>query len=451
MRQRLERHLLAQLVALGEHHISGLLCTAGRQSLDWTADYRMYSRCRIDPERLFAPVRAALLARQQPGEPLVVAVDDTRLRKSGRKVAGAHYTRDPLGPRFQVNFIWAQRFVQSSLACGSGPEARLVPIGWQHAPTVKKLSGKASDAERQAYREACRAQSLGRVASTQLQQTRAWFDQHGARQRTLWCIVDGGYTNSTLLKSLPLNTELIGRIRRDAKLYFPPSAGAAKGRKRVYGEAAPTPEQLRQDDSVPWRTVRVWIGCKQHELRVKTLGPLRWRAAGGQHDLLLVVIAPLRYRITPQGRRLYRQPAYLIATDPLADTQATVQRYILRSDIEVNFRDEKTLLGVGEAQVRDARAVQNVTATQVAAYALLLTAGRDSSCGEQTFSLPRPKWQRRPPVRATTQRLIQQLRYELWGSSLHFSGFVSTCSSTRSPENSLHNPFPALFYSSRYS
>jgi len=41
---------------------------------------------------------------------------------------------------------------------------------------------------------------------------------------------------------------------------------------------------------------------------------------------------------------------------------------------QVNFRDEKTLLGVGEAQVRDQDAVQNVTATAVAGYALLLAA-----------------------------------------------------------------------------
>ena len=451
MRQRLERHLLAQLVALGEHSIAGLLSTAGRESLDWTADYRMYSRCRIRPEHLFAQVRAALLAEQPDDEPLVVAIDDTRIRKTGRKVAGAHYTRDPMGPRFQVNFIWVQRFVQVSMAGGSGAEARLVPIGWQHAPTVKKPSNKASDDERKAYRDACRAHALGRVASTQLHQMRAWFDQHGAHQRTLWCVVDGGYTNSTVLKHLPANTHLIGRIRSDAKLHFPPQATSGKGRKRVYGETAPTPEQLRQDNSVPWETIRVWIGAKQYPVKVKTLGPLRWRAAGGGHDLKLLVIAPLPYHTTPRGKRMYRKPAYLIVTDPDADTATIVQRYIRRWDIEVNFRDEKTLLGVGEAQVRDARAVQNVTAMQVAAYALLLAAAQQVSPRDDSFALPRPKWQRRPPVRATTARLVQQLRFELWGAALHFSGFVSPSRSTRSAVNTLPNPRSALLYASRYS
>ena len=452
MQQRLERHLLAQLVALGDHHISGLLCTAGRQALDWSADYRMYSRDRIDPQCLFAQVRAALLERLPPDEALLVSLDDTRVRKSGRKVAGTHYTRDPMGPRFRVNFIWAQRFLQLSMACGSGAEARLVPIDWQHAPTVKKPGPKASDDERTAYRKACREHSLGRVASARLKHTRAWFDQHETRRRTLWCLVDGGYTNRTVWKTLPANTELIGRIRSDAKLYFlPQPVKGRKGRKRLYGAPAPTPEGLRQDDSVPWQTVRVWIGSTQYKLRVKTLDGLRWRPAGGGHDLKLVVIAPMTYHTTPNGKRWYRKPAYLICTDPSAETQLIVQRYIRRWDIEVNFRDEKTLLGVGEAQVRQAQAVQNVTAMQVAAYALLLTAACEAGSAEEAFALPRPKWQRQAPVRATTQRLIQQLRYELWGHALHSSGFVAPTASPRSDENTLHNPFPAVFYSSRYS
>ena len=33
-------------------------------------------------------------------------------------------------------------------------------------------------------------------------------------------VVDGRFTNAKLLKNLPPNTTLIGRIRRDAKLFF---------------------------------------------------------------------------------------------------------------------------------------------------------------------------------------------------------------------------------------
>lgn len=76
----------------------------------------MYSSQRVDPGKLFAPVRQALTSRLAPGAPLVTALDDTRLRKSGRKTHGVKYTRDPLGPPFHVNFIKAQRFLQISMA-----------------------------------------------------------------------------------------------------------------------------------------------------------------------------------------------------------------------------------------------------------------------------------------------------------------------------------------------
>jgi hypothetical protein len=70
---------------------------------------------------------------------------------------------------------------------------------------------------------------------------------------------------------------------------------------------------------------------------------------------------------------LYRKPSFLICTDPDASIREILHAYLWRWDIEVNFRDEKTLLGVGQAQVRDERSVEYVPALAVAAYAMLLT------------------------------------------------------------------------------
>src|SRR5690606_1063442 len=106
-----------------------------------------------------------------------------------------------------------------------------------------------------------------------------------------------------------------------------------------------------------------------------------------------IVIAPIRYRVTTAGKYLYRSPAFLIATDPEASPQEIVQRYIYRWDIESNFRDEKTLLGVEEAQVRGAHSVENVTGVAVAAYAMLLTASRNLD-PSRDLTLPNPRWNR---------------------------------------------------------
>jgi hypothetical protein len=91
---------------------------------------------------------------------------------------------------------------------------------------------------------------------------------------------------------------------------------------------------------------------------------LLWRTAGQDLRLRIVVIAPLAYcrRPTPgrpQGKILYRQPAFLLCTNPALPVQQIVQQYFWRWNIEVNFREEKPLLDAGQAQVRHRHSCQD--------------------------------------------------------------------------------------------
>jgi SRSO17 transposase len=451
-RERLARHVLAQLVCLGSHTLTGVLTTCGRQGRDWSADYRMYARDRVRPEDLFATVRAHLCA-QHTG-PVVVALDDTRLRKTGKKTHGVKYMRDPLSPPFRVNFIRAQRFLQLSMASpGEHGQARMVPVDWVHAPLPAKPGSKATQAQQDEYKAQRKAACLSQLAVERLQHLRAWLNGHQAQTRTLWSTVDGSFSNKTVLAGLPENTTLVGRIRKDTKLYYrPEEQPLARGRRRRYGRRAPTPEELRQDDTKPWQEIEAFFGGQTRQLRAKRLGPVRWRVAGGERDLQVVVLAPTPYRLTQQSKLLYRQPAYLICTDPDAPIEQVVQHYLWRWDIEVNFRDQKTVLGLGEAQVRTPHAVQNVTAVAVAAYALLLCAA--AHCQREatlTERLPPPKWQRHKSHRPTTAGLIRNLRHELWAGSIHFSSFATTKPQNTKPQKITPCLQSSLFYAARYT
>lgn len=447
--QRMMEHVLAQLACLGTHTITGLLQTCGRQFRDWSADYRLYERDRVNPEHLFEPVRQ-WLCNEQFG-PIVLAMDDTRLRKTGTKVHGAKYMRDPMGPPFRVNFIRAQRFLQTSMACkGPNGQARMIPVDWIHAPVPTKPKVTASEQQHQEYREESKRCRISAVGVNRIAHLRAWFNENGAKNKRLWAAVDGSFTNGTVLKSLPENTTLVGRIRADAKLFYLPDQQLQKGRRRTYGEKAPTPQQVRQDETIAWQQVTVFFGGELRELRVKQLKPIRWRAAGGNHTLQMLVVAPTPYRLSKNGKTLYRQPAYLICTDPDAPLQEVVQHYLWRWDIEVNNRDEKTILGVGDAQVRTPQAVQNVTGCAVAAYAMLLAAAAQCQRLHADFDhLPAPKWRRKKSCRPTTANLIQNLRYELWANATNFSGFVINKHLNNKPQKC---PLPiqsALFYAAR--
>ena len=234
--------------------------------------------------------------------------------------------------------------------------------------------------------------------------------------------VEGSYCNETVIKGLPERTTLIGRIRKDAKLFHLPrdEDQPAVGAKRKYGRKAPTPEQLLQDSTVPWQEVSAFAAGKTHTFRVKTLSPVLWTKAGADRPLRLVVIAPVGYRLRKGSKLLYRRPAFLICTDPDMPLEKILQYYIWRWDIEVNHRDEKQIIGVGQAQLRSEKSVNRHPTFAVASYSmLLLAAARAYGLNATEGTLPPPKWRNQEnKQRISTQKLIQQLRSEVWSCAL---------------------------------
>ena len=437
--------------------MTGLLTTCGQEFQDWSAPYRLFSDDRLPLAEIYAVLRRGVLAELPPQAPLSVAIDDSLLHKTGIRIPGVAWRRDPLGPHFQTNFVRAQRVLQFSAAVPlSACAYRMVPICFLHAPTPVKPSPKASAEEWAAYKKAAKLARLPLLAAQQIAALRRQLDaEPNGVQRLLQCVVDGGYTNETVLKKLPARTILIGRIRKDAKLYFPPEAlpgSSSRGRPRHYGALAPTPEQLRTNDAVPWTPLEVSVSGAPHQIWIKCLRPILWRTAGLEHTLQLVVIAPLCYRLRRGSKLLYRQPAFLICTDPQLDLRSLVQGFVQRWGIEVNFREQKTLLGVGQAQVRHPDSVQSVPALQVASYAMLQLACLHTLDGQaKPDLLPQPKWAGGDAPRFSTQRAISQLRAEVWGRALglrNFSGFASVGLPITKPEKFAPDLTSAVLYAS---
>lgn len=136
---------------------------------------------------------------------------------------------------------------------------------------------------------------------------------------------------------------------------------------------------------------------------------------------------------------------------PSADIASVRQAYLWRWDIEVNLRDEKTLLGVGQAKVRNPAATLDVPQMMVAAYSLLLAAATDVygvKAGRTV--LPMPKWRKRHhDQRASTMDLIKALRTELWADTIehtaatHFANPSPNC--TKSSQLTI-SPNTAILY-----
>src|SRR4030067_127849 len=104
----------------------------------WSPDFRLFEEARVQPDALFRVARQAVETQLPPGAPFVALMDDTLFRKRGRHIAGTAWRRDPLGPPFQTNLVWGQRFLQLAAARRGrqGPSpARAIPIDFRHCPS----------------------------------------------------------------------------------------------------------------------------------------------------------------------------------------------------------------------------------------------------------------------------------------------------------------------------
>lgn len=436
--------------------MTNLISTSGRQFDDWTADYRFFSKDRVDPDCLFDSIRNEVVKELAPESPLIVAMDDTITRKKGRKIPGTWWRRDPMSPFFQANLVWGRQFLQISAVLPADEEdkpGRAIPIDFIPSPTPIRPKRKAPPEEWTQYRRECRARSLAQQGVERLQRLRAKMSAEGEAHRPLWVSVDGSYTNGTVLKQLPEHTTLIGRIRRDALLHPPadPRNDGTMGRSRLYGITRITPQDVLKDPSIEWQTAPVYAVGKVHAMRYKTVSPLLWRSAGANRPLKLVVIAPLEYRPSSRSRLLYRNPAFLVCTDPDLDPRKVLSAYVSRWDIEVNIRDEKQLLGFDQAQVRTAQSARIAPSFAVAAYSiLLLAAARAFGVNGIPCALPPPKWRaHETKLRASTSDLMNHLRFEIWGRAINaatFTDFVNSSPPTATRKKPQPSLASTLFY-----
>jgi hypothetical protein len=387
------------------------------------------------------------------GEPLVVAMDDSLLRKTGRKIQGVRWQRDPMSPPFHVNFVRGLRVLQLSAALPQGQgAARLVPIDFQHAVLPARPSKKATAQELEDYKKLRAQKNINVLGQERVETLRQEMDRHDSAGRKLVVGVDGRFTNKTFLKKVPGRTVIVGRIRKDAVVHELPESQPSLGRKRKYGKLIWTPEQLLKDEKIACQSVRAFAAGKEHAFEIKQMGPVVMRLDRAARPVRIMVIKPLGYRLKKGGKLLYRQPAFLMCTDPEMSLEDFLQDFLWRWDIEINFRDEKTILGVGQAQVRTEASNQNAPALAVSAYALLLLASVQAyGKAGAPDRMQEAKWYRRgQQERPSTNELINQLRRELWSEAInpaHLSDFMSKGSPDENPPKSPVPLASALFLS----
>lgn len=393
------------LCGVGRRTITRSLCFQGRDQEEWSADYKVFSRSPWDAQDLFDAVWKQAVPNYAPKGYIAIGIDDTGLARTGKKVPKTTWLRSPMSPPFHPNLTWGHRFIQASLLLplyDKSPEssARALPLAFQEATPVRKPKKTAPSEVQEAYKKARKEHNLS-VAFCNLAQTmRQKADQAGFAERPLMIVGDGSFCNKKTYSMKRDRSELLTRARKDLRL--------SRQNQSL------SPEAFYLDEKEPFKEAQVYYGGARITVHYKEC-EVKWDALGKKAPASrLIVVKPLGYRVSKNARLRRREPTYLLCTDLTTAIATLLQHYFDRWEIEVNHRDEKSILGVGEAQVWSDLSVPRVPPFLVAMYSLLLLAGlmvygvgRD----DKVFT-PLPCW-RKNARRASCIDLVRRLRKEI--------------------------------------
>ena len=359
--------VMAELFTFGRHTITQLLMALGQTEQDWSAWYRVFSRGRFVYEWVSRILFRETLRHVREEELYVVAGDGTQTPRSSRKMEGVWWLRYLRTPPFMAGIHAAQRWFNGSwLMPNEGGYSRALPLRWMPAFTAK--SRPVAHEPRREWEAA-----LDFLRWVQKQLVAA-----GRHKQRLLMVADGRYDTLQLWKHLPGGVIFMARSAKNRALYHLPSARqTGRGRKRLYGERAPSPQQLWQQRA-GWVHTSIEVRGRTRHLQVQVHGPFLRQGAANRPLMLIIVRGKKR-----KGQRR-RPPLPFLVNARLTETGVwalplPVETLLFwmwqRWEVEVAHRELKTTFGLGHKQCWNPHAA--VTSVQWSAwvYSLFLLAG----------------------------------------------------------------------------
>lgn len=380
-------------LATGRHTVTGVVRAAnavGRKHI--RTFHRFFSEGSWLPDDLGLVLVRLIVERLVPADaPILIPVDDTLGRHTGKKIAGASMHRDPLLSTGRRPFFhWGHLWVVASIAVPAFGKTWALPVLFRLQRGKKRCK-----AEGRPYRT-CQelAAELIRVLAAALP------------DRQLIVIGDSAYTNSSIIQGRPANVTVIGRSRLDAQLYAPPPARrrGQMGRPRVRGRRLPSP--AKQATNARWKRVEVTVYGRTVKVRVLVIDALWYRAAHSELVRLVVV------RDFPGHER----DDVFVSTDPRMDAKLIIETFSRRWSLEHTFHECKGKLGFEDPQNRKDHAVERTAPMALWLHSLVvlwyLGTGRNTRAARQ----PAMPWYAK--VTPTFSDMLATLRRASWTEQL---------------------------------
>jgi hypothetical protein len=337
------------VMALGRHTVTTAVRAANATRWKHIRSFHRFfslSKWQHDPLGLtLVRMIVALIPRDQP---LVVAVDDTLGRHTGKTIAAASMHRDPLvSSAVRPAFHWGHLWVVLGIT------VRLFDKTWC-LPVLFRLyrSKKVCKKHKRAYR------TLAQLGAELIAQLAAASLHHH-----IIVVGDAGFSNHSVVKGRPGNVTFIGRSRMDAAIYAaaPPRTGR-RGRPRVRGARLPAPQRQASAKAAPWQSTEVTVYGRTATVQTLIIDALWYRVAGSELVRLVVV----------RGFPGHDKDDVLVCSDPSMSPKDIIELFTKRWSIEVTFQETKGKLGFEEPRSRSERAVERTAPFTLFLYTVVV-------------------------------------------------------------------------------
>jgi DDE superfamily endonuclease len=324
---------------------------------------------------------------------LVVVIDDTLCRKSGKSICLASMHHDPLlstarKPFFRFGHVWVVLALWVALPMGAS-RGFAVPVLFRLYRSTKR-GGQTSAPSRPAHgprlRRAQAVHTAGeRPSKLELARQLLTLVAHWAGSRPVYAVADSLYAGRALLEQRPAGVHLISRLRMDAALWTPapPRRPGQTGRPRRRGTRLPTPTALAQRCR-RWRPVQVTIYGRTVTTQVFTCRAL-WYTALREHPVRVVIVRD------PSGKRADEA---FFCTDATVAPDVILETYARRWTLEVAFHDAKQFLGLEDPQGQTPQAVRRTAPLALIVYAMVLLWYADQRHHHHGIAWLRRPWHR---------------------------------------------------------
>jgi hypothetical protein len=306
---------------------------AGGVSADF-ADYYYFLASIGRKTESIATQLVALVLRTLPlPERLLLVIDDSPTKRYGPKVegAGVHHNPTP-GPADQP-FLYGHVWVTVSLALRH-PQWGPLALPLRAMLYVREQTLAKIPKSRRWQRFATKLQLAARLVEWLVPLLKA-------AGKTVWIVIDGGYTKRPFLKRVWALTKVVvvGRLRKDAAVRDVPRVPKrrGRGRPRKYG-----PNRIslakRAGHKQGWQTVACTVygqaTSKTYKTFLATYGPAR---------------GVIRVVLVQEDHGWYA----FFCSDPNASVVEVIEAFADRATIEQDFHDVKEVWGAGQQQVRN--------------------------------------------------------------------------------------------------